>query len=101
MTITLTPETENRLLQQAQRIGEDVNRLAYTLIANGLPQDDFEDDSDALSEAEIADMQAGIGRGLDAAAAGRVKSQAQAIAEARQRHGFISTWASGAGVSLP
>ncbi len=88
MTITLTPETENRLLQQAQHTGEDVNSLVNTLIAKGLPQDDFEDDPDALSEAEITDMRAGIERGLDAAAAGRVKSQAQAIAEARQRHGF-------------
>jgi len=92
--MTLTPETENQLLQQAQRTGEDVNRLADTLIANGLPQDGFEDDPHALSADEIADMRAGIERGLEAAAAGRVKSQAQAIAEARQRHDFPESWAS-------
>ena len=41
------------------------------------------------------EIRAGIGRGLEAAAAGRVKPLAQAVAEARQRHGFPATWASG------
>lgn len=96
MTIMLTPETESRLLQQAQRMGEDVNHLADILIANALLQEELEDDPDAFSEAEIADIRKGIRRGLKASAEGRVKSQAQAIAEARQRHGFPASWASGA-----
>jgi predicted transcriptional regulator len=96
MTIILTPETENRLLQQAERIGKDVNSLADALIANGLSNGAFADDYDHLTSGEIAEIRAGIERGLEAATAGRVKPLAQAVAEARLRHGFPATWASGA-----
>ena len=96
MTITLTPETENRLLKQAERIGEDVNNLAEALIAHGLSNEDFTADPDHLTAEDAAEIRAGIERGLEAAAAGRVKPLAQAVAEARQRHGFPATWASGA-----
>ena len=94
MTITLTPETECRLLKQAERIGEDANSLAEELIAEGLSNSYLTDDPDDLTPEQIAEIRAGIKRSLEAAAAGRVKSSAQAVAEARQRHGFPSSWAS-------
>ena len=94
MSITLTPETENRLRQQAARIGKDADSLADAIIATGLSHDLFADDPDDLSDEQMAESRAGIERGL-AAAAGRVKTLVQAVAEARQRHGFPASWASG------
>ena len=94
MTITLTPEIEDRLLEQAGRLGEDANRLAEDLIAQGLSDRYLVDDPDDLTAEQIAEIRAGIDRGLKAAAEGRVKSSAQAVAEARQRHGFPPSWAS-------
>jgi len=55
----------------------------------------FADDPDDLTDEQMAESRAGIERGLEAAAAGRVKTLAQAVAEARQRHGFPFSWASG------
>lgn len=52
------------------------------------------DDPDNLNVEQIAEIRAGIDRGLAAAAEGRVKTSAQAVAEARQRHGFPASWAS-------
>ncbi len=95
MTITLTPETENRLLQQAARSGKDVNSFVEALISDGLSEDAFISNPDHLTEDQIAEIRVGIGRGLEAAEAGRVKALAQAVEEARQRHGFPATWASG------
>ena len=94
MTITLTPEIESRLLEEAERIGEDANRLAEELIAQGLSNGYLLDDPDNLTAEQVLEIRAGIDRGLEAAAAGRVKSTAQAVAEARQRHGFPASWAS-------
>ena len=96
MTITLNSEIESRLLEQAGRLGEDANRLAEDLIAQGLSDSYLVDDPDDLTHEQIAEIRTGIERGLEAAAAGRVKPLAQVIAEARQRHGFPATWASGA-----
>lgn len=94
MTITLNPEIENRLLEQAKRLGEDANQLAEELIAEGLSGNYLVNDPDDLTAEQIAEIRVGINRGLEAAAAGRVKSSAQAVAEARQKHGFPSSWAS-------
>ena len=94
MTITLNPEIEIRLLEQANRLGENANRLAEELIADGLSGNYLVDDPDNLTDEQIAEIRAGIDRGLEAAAAGHIKSSAQAVAEARQRHGFPSSWAS-------
>ena len=95
MSITLIPETEMHLHEQAERIGEDADSLAEAIIAEGLPQDLPVDDPDDLTDEQMAESRAGIERGLEAAAAGRVKTLAQAVAEARQRHGFPFSWASG------
>ena len=90
MTITLTPEIETRLRERAARDGEDAGALAQALLADVLL-----DDPDALTEEQIAEVRAGIRRGLAAAEAGRVKPLAQAVAEARRRHGFPPSWAGG------
>ncbi len=99
MSITLTPETENRLREQAERIGEDVDSLAEAIITEGLSYDLLADDPDDLTDEQMAESRAGNKRGLEAAAAGRVKPLAQVVAEARQRHGFPPSWASGVGGS--
>jgi len=96
LTITLNPEIENRLIEHAERIGEDANQLAEELIAEGLSSGYPLEDPDNLTAEQIAEIQAGIKRGLEAGAAGCVKSLAQVVSEARQQHGFPSTWASGA-----
>jgi len=88
MSITLTPETESRLREQAERIGKDADSLADAIIATGLSHDLFADDPDDLSDEDMIEIRAGIQRGLEASAKGRVKTLAQAVAEARQRHGF-------------
>lgn len=93
MTITLAPELEIRLLEHAGRLGEDAYRLAEDLIAQGLSDSYLVDDPDDLTAEQIAEIRVGIERGLEAAAAGRVKPLAQVVAEARQRHGFPATWA--------
>lgn len=94
MTITLNPEIESRLIEHAERIGEDANHLAEEFIAEGLSGNYLVDDPDDLTDEQVAEIREGIKRGLEAAVAGRVKSSAQAVAEARQKHGFPSSWAS-------
>jgi len=91
MAITLTPETETRLRQRAEREGQDADTLADTLLADALA-----DDPDDLTPEDAAAIRDGLRRGLEAAAAGRVKPLSQAVAEARHRHGLPDTWASGA-----
>jgi len=91
VAITLTPETETRLRRRAEREGQEADAFAEAILADVLA-----DDPDDLTTGEMAELRAGIRRGLDAAAAGRVKPLAQAVAEARQRHGFPNSWASGA-----
>ena len=53
------------------------------------------DDPDDLTDEQMTESRASIRRGLDAAVAGRFKTLAQVVAEARLRHGFPSSWASG------
>ncbi len=95
MTITLTPETGTRLQEQARQNGQDINIFADALLADALTHGTLADDPDNLTAEQIAEIRVGIGRGLEAASAGRVKTLAQAVAEARQRHGFPASWASG------
>lgn len=63
MTITLSPETEARLRRKAERDKQDVNALAETLLDGALAHD-----PDDLTEEEVAQVRAGIRRGLEAAA---------------------------------
>ena len=92
ISIALIPETERHLREQAERIGEDVDSLA-AIIAEGFSYDFLADDPDDLTDEQMAESRAGISRGLEAAAAGRVKTLAQVVAETRRRHGFPSSWA--------
>src|SRR5207248_3046530 len=71
MTITLSPETEARLRERAERDGEDVSSLAEALLSDALAED-----PDDLSPEQIAEVRAGIRRGLEAAAEGRERSVA-------------------------
>ena len=72
MTITLTPETETRLRERAERDGQDANALADTLLADALASD-----PDDLTAEEVAQIRAGIRQGMADCAAGR----AQPVAE--------------------
>jgi predicted transcriptional regulator len=94
--ISLTPETETRLRERAEREGQDADAFADAILAEVLA-----DDPDDLTPEEMKEIRAGVRRGLDAAAAGRVKPLSKAITEARQRHGFPDTWASGAAGRRP
>ena len=94
MSITLTRETENRLREQVERIGRAPDSLAEAIINEGLSYDLLGEDTDDMTDEQMAESRAGIERGLKAGAMGRVKTLAQAVAEARQRHGFLSSWAS-------
>jgi len=95
MTITLTPETGTLLQEQARQNGQDINSLADALLADALLADALGHDPDNLTDEETAEIRAGIRRGLEASATGRIKPLAQAVAEARQQHGFPASWASG------
>ena len=81
MTITLTPQTESRLREKAQREGGDINTLAETLIAAAL-------DWEAQERAETI---AGIQRGEQAAVQGQERPLAEFLAEQRTKHGFPAT----------
>ena len=59
------------------------------------------DDADDLTDEQMVESRAGIKHGLEAAAEGRVKTLAQVVVEARLRHGFPSSWASGVGGAHP
>lgn len=78
MAMVLTPETEARLREQAQRTGQDVDLLANSLLADALS-----DDLDALTDDEVAEIRAGIRRGL--AAAGRERPLAEYAADVKAR----------------
>lgn len=91
MAIILTPETEMRLRERAAREGQNADALAEALLADALAGD-----PDTLTDKEAVEIRAGIRRGLEAAADGRVKPLAQAAADvvARwQEQGLIGAWA--------
>jgi len=75
MTITLTPELGARLREQAAREGKEPQTLAEALLSAAL---DWE-------AHDRADAIAGIFRGLESSAAGRVRPAAEVFAEMRAR----------------
>lgn len=79
MAITLTPQTETRLREQAARDGQDADALAEAMLAEALASD-----PDDLTDAEAAQVQAGIGRGLADCEAGRVKPVTEWAAQVRR-----------------
>ncbi len=82
MTIVLTPQTEARLREKAQREGQDTNLVADALIAAGLEWE-VEDRASAIE---------GIRRGDQAANEGRERPLSEFIAEQRQKHGLAADW---------
>lgn len=82
MTISIRPELEVRLRRKAAREGKEPDAVAADLLAAALDWEEL-DRQEAL---------AGIQRGLEASAAGRVRSLSQVIDEARRRHGFPDSW---------
>lgn len=75
ITINLAPEVEAQLRDAAAQEGQDAEAVAATLLAETL----------AWKAQERAEAIAGIQRGLDAAAAGRVRPLGEFIAEERAR----------------
>jgi predicted transcriptional regulator len=75
MTITISPELEARLRERAAREGVDPDSAAEALIALAL-------DWEAQERAEAI---AGIQRGLEASAAGRVRPAADVFADMRAK----------------
>ena len=82
MIVILTPQTEMRLREKAEREGQDVNTVADAIITATLEWE----------AREFEETVAGIQRGLQAAAEGRVKPLERVIAEARAKHGFPEQW---------
>jgi hypothetical protein len=82
MTIMLTPETEARLREKAEREGQDIHAVADALIAAAL-------EWEAQERAEAVE---GIRRGDQAAAAGHERPLAAFLAEQRAKHGFPAEW---------
>jgi hypothetical protein len=85
MTITLSPGTEARLREEAEREGQDINAVADALLAAAL-------EWEALDRAEAIE---GIRRGDQAAAEGRERPVAAFLAEQRAKHGFPAEWPEG------
>jgi predicted transcriptional regulator len=75
MTITISTELEARLKERAAQEGKDPDTVAETLLTAAL-------DWEAQERAEAI---AGIQRGLEASAAGRVRPAADVFAEMRAR----------------
>ncbi len=82
ITIDLAPDLEAQLRQKAEREGKPVEAVVHAVLIGALTTE-AEDRAEAI---------AGIQRGLDASAEGKVKPLSQVIAEARERHGFPDSW---------
>jgi predicted transcriptional regulator len=75
MTITISPELEARLKARAAEEGQEPDTMAEVLLSAAL-------DWEAQERSEAI---AGIQRGLDAGAAGRVRPAAEVFAEMRSK----------------
>jgi hypothetical protein len=79
VTITLSPETEARLRARAEREQQDIDALADALLADALAED-----PDDLPPEAVAEIRAGIRRGLEDCGAGRVQPLSRWAAGLRQ-----------------
>ena len=75
MTITIDPEIEARLRQQAEREGQEMEPLVNRLLATAMEWEAF-DREEAI---------AGIQRGLEASDAGRVRPAADVFHDIRKK----------------
>src|SRR5260370_33300137 len=78
MTITLTPGTEARLREKAEREGREIDAVAEALIAAALERE-AQDGAEGIE---------GLRRGDEAAAEGRERPLAAFFAEQRAKPGF-------------
>ncbi len=85
MTITLNGIIEARVRERAEREGQDVSAVANALIGKALAEEEAGYDPDNLTDEEIAEIRAGIRRGLEAAAEGRERPVAEYAAEVQKR----------------
>jgi hypothetical protein len=84
MTLTITPETESRLRERAAREGLDVSTFAEDVFAEV-----FADDPDDLTPEQLADIRAGIQRGLDAVERGQWRTLDSYVAEVLEMRAAI------------
>jgi hypothetical protein len=82
MTIMLTPETEARLREKAEREGQPLDAVADALLAAALERES-QDRSEAVE---------GLKRGDQAAEERRERPLSAFLAEQRVKHGFHSEW---------
>ncbi len=75
MTITISPETESILREEAARRGQEADILADTLLAEAL----------AFARREFEETVAGIERGLQAAAEGQERPFEDYVADVKRR----------------
>lgn len=85
MTVTLNTTIEARVRERAEREGQDVSVVANALIGQALAEEEAGYDPDNLTNEEIAEIRAGIRRGLEAAAEGRERSVAEYAADVQRR----------------
>jgi predicted transcriptional regulator len=78
ITVTLSPETEAKLLEKAARQGKDVATVAAELLASVLEWE-AQDYEDAVE---------GVQRGLDDFEAGRFRSFEEFAEEQRRKYGL-------------
>ena len=75
MTITITPDVESRLREKAEREGQDMDVLINRLLTTAM-------EWEALDREEAI---AGIRRGLEASAAGRVRTASEVFEDMRSK----------------
>ena len=80
MTVTLSPDTEAKVVARAQREGQDVDHFLDTII-----QDALAEDPDELTEEEIDSIRNGVRKRLDAATNGQVRPLNDYAAEVLQK----------------
>jgi hypothetical protein len=87
LTLTLDAETEERLTARAQAVGADAGELAALLLADLLRSEQTILEAE-LTEAEWASLQAGLRRGEEDFAAGRIRSLDEIKLDKAKRFGI-------------
>lgn len=82
MTITLSPETEERLRRRAERDHSDPSTIAEALIADALERE----------ERDRQEAMEGVRRGDQAAADGRERPLSEFFAAQRAKHNLPTDW---------
>jgi plasmid stability protein len=88
-TMTFPAEIEERLREEAARSGRSVEETATALLAAALDAAEAERADRELTPEDIAELRAGIERGLAEGAAGRVKPAADVYARLNAKYGIF------------